>query len=246
MFRFRIWWADTRGKVIGTLIALWIASLIHRFEPNHVLQPLIAVAAVSLFDYVVSFIRHKKGVITMSAVVTGLLIGLIFDDHAGLLPLAAACLIAVLGKQLLAFGDHRHIFNPAALGILISSLVFNRPVAWWGAAWGLVPAAIIFIGMAYGLYKIRRFWMAVVFLVLYGAAFPSTIDGTVFLFAFIMVPEPITSLGGKLWQYGWGALVGVLMLTLAFLFKSTVDPLLSALLLADIVGGVKRFLWRSA
>lgn len=182
----------------------------------------------------------------MSSFVTGLLIGLIFDESAGLIPLLSACLVAVIGKQLIAFGDHRHIFNPAALGILASSLIFDRPVAWWGAAWGLIPAAIIFIGMSYGLHRIRRFWMPVVFLVIYAVAFPSTIDGTVFLFAFVMLPEPITSVGGKLWQYGWGALVGILMLLLALVVKVTIDPLLSALLLADLVGGTKRFLRNTA
>ncbi len=243
MSKIRIWWADTRGKVIVTLVALWIGSLVNHYELRHTWQPLVTVGAVSFFDYIVSFIRHKKGVITMSSVVTGLLIGLIFYDGPGSIPLLTACLMAVIGKQLVALGDHRHIFNPAALGILLSSIIFQRPVAWWGAAWGLVPAAIVLIGVAYALFRIRRLWMAIIFLVIYGLAFPFTIDGTVFLFAFIMLPEPITSLGGNWWGYGWGVLVGGIMLILTFLFNITIDPFLSALLLADLVGGAKRFLW---
>jgi Na+-transporting NADH:ubiquinone oxidoreductase subunit NqrB len=242
----RIWWADTRGKVIVTLLVLWIATLVNHFQLNHITQPIITIAAVCVFDYLVSLIRHKKGIITMSSVVTGLLIGLVFDESAGIVPLVSACILAVISKQLIALGDHRHIFNPAVFGIFVTSLLFNRPVAWWGAAWGLIPAVIIFIGMAYALYKIRRLWMALIFLVIYGVAFPSTIDGTVFLFAFIMLPETITSVGGGWWKYGWGALTGVLMLVITLLFKINVDPFLSALLIADLVGGAKRFLLNTA
>ena len=242
----RIWWADTRGKVVFTLIVLYIGSLINQFEMIHLTQPFITVGVVAFFDYAISLIRHKKGIITLSSVVTGLLIGLIFDESAGLVPLLSACFLAVIGKQYISFGDHRHIFNPAALGIFASSLLFHRPVAWWGASWGYVPAVIIFLGMTFALWRIRRFWMAAIFLVIYGIAFPSTIDGTVFLFAFVMLPETVTSVSGGMWTYGWGILVGILMLMLSFILKVTFDPLLSALLIADAIGGVKRFVWNNA
>ena len=251
----RIWWADSRGKVIATLVALWAGALITHFEVSRVWQPFVAVAAVSAFDYLVSRIRHQHGVVTMSAVVTGLLIGLVFDESAGLVPLVAACFVAVVGKQLVAFGDHRHIANPAALGILTASLVFGRPVAWWGAAWGMIPAVIILYGMAGALMRLRRLWMGTAFIVLYfimnvftggiQGAINLTIDGTVFLFAFIMLPEPITSVGGGLWQYGWGVLVAVLVYAQSRFLQVNVDPLLTALLGADVIGFFfVRKLWR--
>jgi Na+-transporting NADH:ubiquinone oxidoreductase subunit NqrB len=246
MNKLKIWWADTRGKVIVTLLVLWAGSLINHFETVHVWQPAYAVFAVCLFDFLLSFIRKRKGIVTMSSFVTGLLIGLVFDEGAGVLLLTSACAVAVVSKQVLSLGDHRHIFNPAVFGIFVTSFVFNRPVAWWGAAWGYIPAAIIVVGMGYGLYRIRRLWMAMIFVVMYGVAFPSTIDGTVFLFAFIMLPETITSVGGGWWKYGWGVLVGALMLVITLLLKINIDPFLSALLIADLVGGAKRFLLRSA
>lgn len=68
-----------------------------------------------------------------------------------------------------------------------------------------------------------------------------TFDGTVFFFAFIMLPEPKTSPIKGLWQYSWGVFVGGIVL-FQNLFGITIgDPLLLALLGANLV----RFLFDS-
>src|SRR5689334_8779486 len=131
MYRFRVWWADSRGKVIATLIALWIAALIHQFQWRFVWIPVVAVLVTILVDLLMSWMRKRQWVFTMSSVVTGLLIGLIFDPTAGIVPLIVACSISAMGKQLIGFGDHRHVGNPATMGIFASSLLFDRSVAWW-------------------------------------------------------------------------------------------------------------------
>src|SRR5258706_7402864 len=155
MYRFRVWWADSRGKVIVTLLVLWIGALIHQFQLTFVWFPMVAVLGTILFDLLVCWARKRQWVFTMSSVVTGLLIGLIFDPRAGVLPLLVACALSVIGKQLIGVGDHRHIGNPATTGILLASILFGRPVAWWGAAWGIIPAIIIAVGMTSTLVRLR-------------------------------------------------------------------------------------------
>ncbi len=244
MYRFRVWWADSRGKVITTLVVLWAAALIHQFQWTFVLVPIVAVTGTIIADLVVCWIRKRQWVFTMSSVVTGLLIGLIFDPRAGILPLLVACAVSAIGKQLIGSGDHRHVGNPAALGILLASLLFSRPVSWWAASWGMIPAAVIAMGMILTLRKLRRLWMPIIFLLIYflmnvhfsgiQGAINLTIEGTVFLFAFIMLPEPITSVSGHTWRYIWGALVGGFVVVQSMFPIFNIDPLLTALLGANI------------
>ncbi len=228
------WFKDNRGKVILTLVALWIGVLVAQFRVYYVITPVVGVSATIIFDGLISLLRKRTWVVTESSWVTGLLIGLIVDP-TGIWAAVVASLIASLTKQFIAPGDHRHVFNPAAMGIFVSSLILQRPVAWWGAAWGIVPAVIIAVGMLSTLITLRRVWTAVLFLLLYFGFTRSialTVDGTVFLFAFIMLVDPITSISGKWWKYLWGVLVGLLA-GLASMLRLNLDPLLTALLITN-------------
>lgn len=243
MSKFRIWWADTRGKVVATLLVLWIATLIHSFQITFLIFPLISVASVYVFDLIVSRLRTGHWIATLSSLVTGLLIGLVFDPTAALYVLITACLLAVLSKQFLAAGSHLHIWNPTVLGVAVTSLIFNQSTGWWAASWGVVPLVIIVIGMSLALRQIRRLAMPVVFLAIlfvyfglsgtWDGAFSQVLTGTYLFFAYIMLPEPVTSIGGKAWLYVWPALVGGLVILLTVFHIFITDPVFVALLSAN-------------
>ncbi len=116
-------------------------------------------------------------------------------------------------------------------------MISNRSVAWWGASWGMIPVVIIAIGTLPLLWKLRRFWMPLTFLAVYFISIQRIMfDGTVFLFTFIMLTEPKTSpMQGK-WQWGWGILVGILVLVQNLLGLAIADPMLLALLVANLFG----------
>lgn len=240
----KMFWADSRGKVIAVLVFLWLASLVFQFRGALVAAVVIAVTASVGLDVLIVRLRGKTAGVSLSSIVTGLLIGLVFDPFAGIAGMLMACMIASLSKAYLGRGEHQHIFNPAALGIVVSSFLFRRPVAWWGAAWGMVPVGIITVVMLAVLWKLRRHLMPITFLVVYFAinlthgtvasAIRLTIDGTVFLFAFVMLPEPKTAPMQGTWRWGWGVLVGVLVFAQNFFGIATVDPLLVALLVANL------------
>ncbi len=239
MNQIRIWWASSRGKVIATLLVLWFGALVYRFEISRVWIPIVVLTSSIFFDLIVSYIRKRQWAFTLSTTVTGLLIGLIVDPTSGVGPPIVAAAIAAVSKQVFGLGDHRHVFNPAAIGILGASYIFGVPVAWWGASWGIAPVLIIAVGMAYVLWKLRRAWMTGVFLLVYffiTRSLTLTIDGTVFLFACIMLSEPVSSPSGKIWRYGWGALVGVLVAVQSYFPVFHLDPLLLALLGANLIG----------
>lgn len=242
----RQFWADSRGKVIVILLILWVASLIHQFRLVYVGQPVVAMVACVIFDWFFTYLRMRRSTFSLSSVITGFLIGLILDPSAGLAAILAASLAAAISKQWLGRGGHKHIFNPAAFGITVSSLLFRQPVGWWAAAWGITPVAIIGIGMTPVLWKLRRLWMPLTFLSVYftsmvlfagsESAVLLTIDGTVFLFSFIMLAEPITSIGKGMWRYGWGLVVGALVIIETVVGFSWGDPFLNALLGANVIG----------
>lgn len=197
-------------------------------------------------DALLSRLRSGIWFFSVSSLVTGLLIGLIMDLTAGVPALLTAVILASVSKHFLGFGRQKHVFNPAALGILLSSIVFNRPVAWWGATWGVIPILIIFFGMLLPLRQLRRLWMPISFLFVYSislvmvsgaeSALKLTLDGTVFLFAWVMVTEPMTAPSRGFWRYGWGVLVALFVMGQQVFSISWSDPLLTALLLANGVG----------
>lgn len=242
----KIFWADSRGKVIAVLVVLWLATLVHEFRVVFVTGVAIAVVASVALDSLIIWLRKKTVEVSLSSVVTGLLIGLIFDPYAGIVGILVACVIASFSKAYLGRGNHQHIFNPAALGIVGSSLLFGRSVAWWGVAWGMVPVGIIAIGMLPVLWKLRRLLLPITFLLVYFvvnfthgtvvSAMRLTIDGTVFLFAFVMLPEPKTAPIRGVWVWGWGVLVGLLVFIQSLLGIGAGDPLLLALLAANLCG----------
>ncbi|MBI3385763.1 hypothetical protein HY031_01615 [Candidatus Gottesmanbacteria bacterium] len=232
-------WADSRGKVIVLLVFLWVAALVHEFRVVLVTGVVFSVGASIGLDVFLSRFWGKTARVSLSSVVTGLLIGLVFDPFAGFVGILAACAVASLGKAYLGRGDHQHIFNPAALGIIASSLLFGRSVAWWAVSWGMLPVVILAAGMLPILWRLHRQWMPITFLVLYyflTRSISLTLDGTVFLFAFVMLPEPRTAPMQGVWAWGWGALVGLLVFIQSLLGIAVGDPLLFALLASNLYG----------
>ncbi len=239
-------WRDTRGKVAVTLIILWMGALLTRFSLTEMMYPAVAVVISVVADIILTKVRFQKDVFSLSSVVTGLLIGLILDPRGGSIPLVGACLAASVTKQYLGRGPHRHMFNPAAVGLVASSLFFGGTISWWGATWGYVPMAILVVGMVLALRQLHRLWIPALFLLIYFlsllpystpiASFRLTIDGTVFLFAFIMITEPMTSLLFGKWRYGWGVFVGLLIFAENFIHFPLTDSLLVPLLAANAVG----------
>lgn len=246
MQSFRSFWADSRGKVIVILLLVWFAALFYRFHWSEVVYPATGVAIVVFVDAIITRLRTGMNVFSLSSIVTGLLIGLILDPNGSILLVLFAGILAVLDKQLLRTNVHRHIFNPAAFGIVVAAQLLGGNVAWWAVSWGIWPVGIIGIGMIWVLWRIRRLFLPLTFFLIYvfinlprvGTvdSLRLVFDGTVFLFAFIMLPEPMTSLARGIWQYAWGALVGVLLFLCIRLPVSLVDPLLTALLGANVVG----------
>ncbi len=242
----KTFWADSRGKVSVALVLLWLSAIVyHQFRLSSVITPLLAVIGSCVADALLSRVRYGAWFFSPSSLVTGLLIGLIVDPTS-ITMVFLAVMLASVSKYVVGLGRQKHIFNPAAFGIGLSSIVFNQPAAWWGAAGGIPALMIIAGGMLPALRQLRRLWMPISFLLVYGTwlalvsgtatAVKLTFDGTTFLFAWVIVTELITAPSRGLWRYGWGILVAILVVTQQALAISWIDPLLAPLLMANVIG----------
>jgi len=236
-------------------------------------QPPLAILATGLvavaFTYASNWVFAKIFRVTPhteSSFITGLLLLFIFEPvnplsgaTSGVLlmqlgGIALAGVIASASKYLLALRG-RHIFNPAAVGAFVVTLItpFGDFAAWWLATAWLLPVTIV-LGFAV-LYRTRRYLMAIVFVVavffltfwVYGGngaplaqtlLEPFTTFSTIFFAAF-MLSEPLT-MPPRRWQQLVEALLVAIVFTVPFTVGgfSTTTPQF-----ALIIGNVFAFIF---
>lgn len=234
---------DARAQVLSVLILIWIAAIVKEPSWQTVIYPLYSVILFSLFDLAFTYAKTRKLYYPFSSIVSGLLIGFLIHYSQGIVILTFVVLLAFTSKQFLQI-KNRHIFNPAAFGVVLSTFIFGESVSWWATASGGVSLILILLTIPI-LYKLRMLQYTLTFLVGYfiflnfmqgpQTALVLTADGTVFLFSFIMLTEPMTSSITKFWKLGFGFVVlgGVII---NYLLKiSIADPLLLSLLVTNLL-----------
>lgn len=240
-FKFII--RDARAQVFAVLLLLWIVACIKEPSWQVIIYPLYSMILFSLLDLSLTYTKIKKLYYPFSSLVSGLLIGFLIHYSQGIIILTIAVILAFLSKQFLKI-KHRHIFNPTAFGTVVSTLVFGSNVSWWATASGGISLLFI-LPVIYVLYKLRRLQFTLTFLVGYflfftiiqgfTAAKSLTLDGTVFLFAFVMLTEPMGSSISKFWKWAFGPVVLMGVIITYFLKLSFTDPLLLSLLFTNLL-----------
>ncbi len=161
-----------------------------------------------------------------SVYITSLILGLIVtpvSSPGGLSFLFWVALLATASKYILAIGN-KHLFNPAAIAVVLSALGLNASASWWiGTAYMALPVAI---GSLLIIRKIRRqdmvngflfmvFFLSLGFGLLRGNNLFLIINNLILsspllFFAGIMLTEPLTNPTSKNLQFVFGSLVGFL------------------------------------
>lgn len=161
-----------------------------------------------------------------SVYITALILALIVSPARGatdIVFLGWVALWGVASKYIFAV-NKKHIFNPAAMAVLLTVLVINQSASWWVGTPLMMPF-VVMLGLLV-VRKIRRedlvfsFVLSAlltifVFTVLKGADVFSVLNkvmfhSSLFFFAFIMLTEPLTTPPKKNGQILYGILVGVL------------------------------------
>jgi ferredoxin-NADP reductase len=209
----------------------------------------VAASAVSSWLFALAFrVRpHPE-----SSLITGLLLFFLFYPStaaADLLGVAAAAVVASASKYLLALRG-RHIFNPAAIGAFVVSLLGLNVAVWWVATGVLLP--LVALGAFLVLYRSRRLALGATFVVIAalivvlrllaggqdaGGALVTTFTSfpLVFLAGF-MLSEPLT-LPPRRWQQ----LIVAALVAVLFAVPFSFGPIFSTPELALLVGNVVAF-----
>jgi ferredoxin-NADP reductase len=244
--------------VVIALLVLWAAALAVSLAGQIFYTPLeilasgfVAIAATYLtslgFAAVFRVKAHPE-----SSLITGLLLLFLFrptTDLQELSTIALAALIASASKYLLAI-RRRHIFNPAAIGAVVVSVLQLNFAAWWIATPWLLPVTAVAALLI--LYRTHRLTMGLTFVAIAAAliTYTGVSNGTallpalgtafssypiVFLAGF-MLSEPLT-LPPRRWQQLALAAVVAVLLWVPF----SVGPFYTSPELALVVGNLLAF-----
>ncbi|HCE46727.1 MAG TPA: hypothetical protein DET40_24535 [Lentisphaeria bacterium] len=170
-----------------------------------------------------------------SATITGLIAGMLLAPGSSLVVVWAAAVAAIAIKRLFVFNSEgRHIFNPAASGLVLSTVLFSNQINWWGNSSSLA----VILGAGIILFRMNRLSLPFAYFlgrILACAATGAAIDESLLLlpnlfFAFIMVVEPKTSPQNRTQQWMFGALCGILSTGIYNIFPGKESDLIALLI----------------
>ncbi|TXK73856.1 RnfABCDGE type electron transport complex subunit D [Paenibacillus sp. N3.4] len=203
------WAKKPKGYVINAMLAFLLLSAIWSFDIKGVYNVVVAVGVSIATDILCSRFSKRKPVFPDGAVVTGLIIALILSTATSWYMVAATSIMAILSKHLLVY-KKKPVFNPAALGLLLSILFFQTGQSWWGAFGDLPGWTVVFllIGGYMITNRVNKFPQVFSFLGMYfsllcimglvhygnaGDALRSPFINASLFFAFFMLTDPPTS-----------------------------------------------------
>jgi len=178
-----------------------------------------------------------------SSIITALILALLITPKLGqydIMFLLAASGLAMASKYILTINDV-HIFNPAALAVVITAFGPRQNASWWVGTAVMLP--FVLAGGVLVVRKIRREQMVFCFFItmfLATALFTwfgngsalvaikqTVLTSPVFFLGFVMLTEPLTSPGTKGKQTWFGILVGLLVPPQAHIASFYTSPELS-------------------
>jgi Na+-translocating ferredoxin:NAD+ oxidoreductase RnfD subunit len=169
----------------GTLLALFIplAALGCLAEGWQVASPhlLVAALAACATELAIAAFDGRPFAWPSSALLSGMIVGFVLEPTTAAVITAAVSILATLSKHVVAT-QRWHVFNPAALALLISVPLFNTGQSWWGALPDL-PAPFVLVLLIAGAFivdRINKFPLLLTFLATYFGLFTlgSFIDPT--------------------------------------------------------------------
>ena len=191
------------------------------------LQAIFAILPTTLAGAIFDYLELKRWTIPRTPFISGLIIGLVSQFGVNFLTLSIIGILAMLIKFLIKL-EGKHIFNPAASGLLLGMLFFNSQPAWWGGSFW-----VFLIWIPIMLLKMRRWAPMVGFLVpvLIFSSLNIILSSSLLFFVSVMLIEPKTSpfttKSGLI--YGLIAAGGYLLFS-----RTNLDPLIPSLLIANL------------
>jgi ferredoxin-NADP reductase len=215
--------------LVGLLLAAFALAVLH-VMPQDPIALLFSGGVILAACYLTNWVFARVFAVpanTESIYITGLILILILDpvpasDIRGVGALVFAAVWAMASKYILAVRG-KHVFNPAALGVLLPGLLLDHPATWWvGGNVALLPAVLV--GGVLVIRKLRRLDLVAVFIAAelvtvlataspaqYAVTLRETfLSSPLLFFAFVMLTEPLTAPTTRWPRIAFAALVGFL------------------------------------
>lgn len=197
-----------------------------------------AYIANRLFGWLFGIKPHSE-----SALITGMILALLFIPPTaaiGFVKLALVATIAMASKYIIVIRG-RHVFNPAAIAVVIASISELAFAGWWIATPGMVPVTLLVATII--LYRTKKLRLGLVFigisvaaLLLRGTDPVTALTSWPLLFvAGVMLSEPLTLPPRAYQQYMIAGIVAVLMTVPLQYGLVTMTPAL-ALVIGNAIG----------
>lgn len=221
----------------------------------------LSVCFTTIADVIFTYLRRKTFFIPYAAVVTGLIIALIVDPSASWIQIFVISVLAMGIKNFLRVSQ-RHIFNPAASGLLMGWVIFGLHPSWWAASLsnGLIFISVAALGFV-SCYRLKRYNTVLGFLLSFTilsliffpqfsiTSFFATVlsPGTLF-YTLVMVAEPMTSPVNKKRQIFYGVTVACINILLTVVVQRNIfgvsDNFPDSSLVALLIGNAVFFKFR--
>ena len=188
-----------------------------------------------------------------SVYITALILALIIDPiktPADLPFLGWAAILAMSSKYILSI-NNKHIFNPAAVAVVVTSFAIGQSASWWVGTVPMLPAVLV--GGILLVRKLRMGEMVLCFILaalvavgiacfVKGLSFTKELqqlllESPLLFFASIMLTEPLTCPPTQKLKRIYGLLVGIL-----FVPQIHIGPVYSTPELALVIGNVYAYL----
>lgn len=206
----------------------------------HLRSAAITVALGTAFDYVLRRVhRTTPHGSPYSGFITSLILVILLPADLPLAAVLAAIALAIGSKYFLKIFD-RHIFNPAAFGAAIVTLVFGTMLAWNADSF---PWLVVLLG-AGNAWRVRKTWQVgsfiaiyVTFLFVIGTIQHITFYTLYFVpwfFSLFMLTEPVTSPPHRRNGIFFGAAAGLMTIVFSYVPAFNTAALLWGLLAANL------------
>ncbi|HEX6480268.1 MAG TPA: RnfABCDGE type electron transport complex subunit D [Ktedonobacteraceae bacterium] len=188
-----------------------------------------------------------------SAYITALILALIIEPISSpgdLQFLGWAAILATSSKYILSI-HNKHIFNPAAIAVVITSFALGDSASWWVGTAAMLP--VVLLGGVLIVRKLRQSEMVLLFIAasLVTVCIVSLIQGLsvtkelrlllvespLFFFAAIMLTEPLTAPPTQKLKNIYGVIIGIL-----FIPQIHIGPVYSTPELALVLGNVYSYI----
>jgi len=177
----------------------------------------IATFAATLIESLILYFTRGSFKITESSIITGVIIGYVLSSDEVWWKFVLAALLAISSKYIIVF-KKKHIFNPAAFGIFLSTLLLGASAQWKGTYmwYVLVPFGLYFsqrikkieVIIGYAIISLSLFGTQAI---LQKVSLLNMFGYFSYFYIFIMVIEPKTTPLDSISKYLFGAAAAALV-----------------------------------